>query len=376
MQRIYLDNAATTPLDKEVLDAMMPFLTDDFGNPSSIHSFGRKTKSAIETARKTIAKLLNAVPAEIIFTSGGTEADNMAIRSSVYDLGVKHIITSPVEHHAVLHTAEEISHKEKIKLSFVKLLPDGHIDFKHLEELLQQDSPALVTLMHANNEIGNLLSIKKTGELCAKYGAYFHSDSVQTIGHYAIDTKAVHVHFLSCGAHKFHGPKGVGFLFKSEKIKIKPMMSGGAQERNMRGGTENLYGIVGLGKAMEIAHRDMTEHQKQITEIKMYMVKQLEENIPGVLFNGDYKGACLYTVLNVSLPSHPQGDMFLFQLDLAGIAVSGGSACASGSNKGSHVLTAINADTKRHHIRFSFSKFTTKEEIDFTIEKLKEMYKG
>jgi cysteine desulfurase len=370
MKRIYLDNAATTPMDKEVLEAMLPFMTEEFGNPSSTHGFGRKTKAGIETARKQVASFLNASPSEIIFTSGGTEADNMAILSSVYDLGVKHIITSPIEHHAVIHTVEEICKKEKLKMSLVKITPNGHIDLNHLEELLKQDSPALVTLMHANNEIGNLLPLKRVGELCERYNAFFHSDTVQTMGHYPIDTKAIHVHFLTCGAHKFHGPKGVGFLFKSEKIKIHPMIHGGAQERNLRGGTENLYGIVGLGKALEIAHRDMKAHQNHIQEVKTYMIKRLEETIPGVTFNGDYNGESLYTVLNVSFPPHEQGEMLLFTLDINGIAASGGSACSSGSNKGSHVLGALGVDPNRHNVRFSFSKYTTKEEINYTIEKL------
>lgn len=370
MKRIYLDNAATTPMDKEVLDAMMPFMTDEFGNPSSTHGFGRKTKAGIETARKQVASFLNASPSEIIFTSGGTEADNMAILSSVYDLGVKHIITAPIEHHAVIHTVEEICKKEKLKMSLVKITPNGHIDLSHLEELLKLEAPALVTLMHGNNEIGNLLPLKRVGELCEKYKAFFHSDTVQTMGHYPIDTKALHVHFLTCGAHKFHGPKGVGFLFKSEKIKIHPMIHGGSQERNLRGGTENLYGIVGLGKALEIAHREMKEHQNHIQEVKTYMIKRLEETIPGVTFNGDYLGESLYTVLNVSFPAHEQGEMLLFTLDMNGIAASGGSACSSGSNKGSHVLGALGVDPNRHNVRFSFSKYTTKEEIDYTIEKL------
>lgn len=370
MKRVYLDNAATTALDKEVLDAMLPFMTDEFGNPSSTHGFGRKTKAGIETSRKLIAQLLNASPSEIIFTSGGTEADNMAVHCSVYDLGVKHIITSPIEHHAILHTVEEICKKEKIKMSLVKLTSNGHVDLNHLEELLQEGLPTLVTLMHGNNEVGNLLPLEKVGELCKKYNAYFHSDTVQTMGHYEIDTKKIGVHFLSCGAHKFHGPKGVGFLFKSEKIKMHPLIHGGAQERNLRGGTENLYGIVGLGKAFEIAHRDMKEHQKHVQGIKTYMIQKLEENIAGVTFNGDYKGESLYTVLNVSFPAHENGEMLLFTLDINGIAASGGSACSSGSNKGSHVLGALGVDPKRHNVRFSFCKNTTKEEIDYCVEKL------
>jgi cysteine desulfurase len=376
MQRVYLDNAATTPLDKEVLEAMLPFMTEDFGNPSSTHSFGRKTKAGIETARKLVASFINASPSEIIFTSGGTEADNMAVVSSVNDLGVKRVITSPIEHHAILHTVEEICKKENIKISLVKLTANGHIDLNHLEELLKEGLPTLVTLMHGNNEIGNLLPLKKVGELCEKYKAFFHSDTVQTMGHYPIDVKDIHVHFLSCGAHKFHGPKGVGFLYKSEKLKINPIIHGGAQERNLRGGTENLYGIVGLGKAMEIAHREMKQHQEHIQGIKTYMIKRLEETIPGVTFNGDYLGESLYTVLSVCFPPHENGEMLLFTLDIHGIAASGGSACSSGSNKGSHVLGALGVDAARHNVRFSFSKYTTKEEIDYCIEKLVGIFVG
>ncbi len=370
MQRVYLDNAATTPLDPEVLEAMLPLLKEDFGNPSSTHFFGRRTKSAIETARKQVASYLNALPGEIVFTSGGTEADNLAIRSAVCDLGVRHVITSPAEHHAVLNTVEDICRREKIRMSLVRLTANGHIDLAHLEELLQTEDKSLVSLMHGNNEIGNLLPMKKVGELCEKYEALFHSDTVQTMGHYTIDTRAVPVHFLTCGAHKFHGPKGIGFLYKSDKLKIGPIIHGGSQERNLRGGTENLYGIVGLAKAMEVAYRDLEAHHAHIQGIKTYMIAQLRAHIPGVEFNGDAEGSSLYTVLSVALPHNEKGDMLLFSLDLHGIAASGGSACSSGSNKGSHVLQALCADTDRHHIRFSFSKHTTREEIDYCVSKL------
>lgn len=373
--KVYLDNAATTSLDKEVLNEMLPFMTEHFGNPSSIHSHGRKTKAAIEAARKSVAKLLNASPSEIFFTSGGTEADNMAIRCSIEDLGIKHAITSRIEHHAVLHTLETLESKGLIKLSFVDLLADGHINLNHLEELLKENERSLVSLMHANNELGNLLPIREVGELCKKYDALFHSDTVQTMGHYAIDLKAVHVHFITCAPHKFHGPKGVGMLYINSSVKINPLIFGGAQERNMRGGTENLYGIVGLAKALEFALRDKDAHQKHITEIKEYMIQQLTENIPGVAFNGSYKNNSLYTVLNVRFPKTENAEMLLFSLDIAGISASGGSACSSGTNKGSHVLQGIGADPAFPSVRFSFSKYTTKNEIDYTIEKLKELFK-
>jgi len=372
--KVYLDNAATTALDPEVLEAMLPYMKEHFGNPSSIHAFGRQTRAAIENARKSVAKLLNISPSELFFTSGGTEADNMAIRCSVSDLGVTHIISSPIEHHAVLHTVESLAQEGKAKLSFVKLTANGHIDLEDLEKLLSENSNTLVTLMHANNEIGNLLSLKRVGELCEKYKAIFHSDTVQTMAHYKMDLKELKVHFVNAGAHKFHGPKGVGFIYVSSDVKIHPLIHGGSQERNMRGGTENLYGIVGLAKAFEIAHRDMEAHHKHIQELKTYMIKKLEQNIPGVEFNGDAKGNSLYTVLNVLFPPSEQAEMMLFNLDIAGIAASGGSACTSGSNVGSHVLKGIGSDMNRPSIRFSFCKNNKKEEIDYTVEKLKALF--
>ncbi|MGL5891816.1 MAG: cysteine desulfurase family protein, partial [Bacteroidia bacterium] len=272
--KAYLDNAATTPLDPEVLDAMLPVMKEHFGNPSSIHAWGRQTRSAIEQARKSIARSLNVSPSEIFFTSGGTEADNMAIRCSIEDLKLTHAITSPIEHHAVLHTLEALADSGRIKLSLVRLLPGGHIDLEHLEELLSTNERSFVSLMHANNEIGNLLPIKKVSEICKKYDAILHSDTVQTIGHYNIDLKALHIHFLNGAAHKFHGPKGVGFIYINSEINISPLIHGGAQERNMRGGTENVYGIVGLAKALEISLRDLDEHQKHIQGLKNYMISQ------------------------------------------------------------------------------------------------------
>ncbi len=316
--KIYLDNAATTQIDSEVIETMLPVLRDTYGNPSSIHNFGRKTKALIEVSRKQVASYINVSPGEIFFTSGGTEADNMAIRCAIEDLNIKRAITSKIEHHAVLHTLEILEKKGKIKLDFVKLKPDGHVDLEDLERLLSDDGrpmtdekkhqtsdighQSFVSLMHANNEIGNLLPLKKVAELCQKYNAVFHSDTVQTMGHYAIDLSKIPVDFITCSAHKFHGPKGIGFLYINGNIKISPLIFGGAQERNMRGGTENVYGIVGLAKALEIAHRDMNEHQQHIQELKNYMIEQLEKNIPGVQFNGDVKGSSLYTVLSVLLP--------------------------------------------------------------------------
>lgn len=372
--KVYLDNAATTPLDKEVLAEMLPYMSEHFGNPSSIHSYGRKTRAALEGARKMVAKSLNVSPSEIFFTSGGTEADNMAIHCSIHDLGIKHAITSRIEHHAVLHTLEKLEKEGSIKLSFVNLTSKGHVDLTHLEELLKNNERSLVSLMHANNEIGNLLPLKEVGEICSTYNAIFHSDTVQTMGHYEIDLQKVKIHFVTCAAHKFHGPKGVGFLYKSGQVKINPMIYGGGQERNMRGGTENLYGIIGLAKALEIALRDLDQHQKHIIGIKNYMIEQLKTAIPAIEFNGACTENCLYTVLNVRFPHTENAEMLLFNLDIAGIAASGGSACSSGSDLGSHVLKGIGTDVTRPSIRFSFSKHSTKEEIDYTVSKLKELF--
>lgn len=374
MKKIYLDNAATTPLAPEVLEVMMPFLKEDFGNPSSTHSFGRKTKNIIEITRRNIANHLNADPNEIIFTSGGTEADNMALRCAVTDLGVKRIITSPIEHHAVGHTADHLKEIMNIEVDLVKIKEDGHIDLDHLETLLQKDTSTLVSLMHANNEIGNLLPIKKVSDLCRKHNAYFHSDTVQTMGHYAFDIKELDIDFLTCAAHKLHGPKGVGFLFIKNNIQINQFITGGSQERKHRGGTENLYGIVGLGKALDLAFQDLESHQNHVQELKSYMIDELLTIDDQIKFNGDIQPEhSLYTVLNVCFPKNEQNSMLLFSLDIKGIAASGGSACSSGSNTGSHVLAELPHSNECQSIRFSFSRYTTKKEIDFALEKIKEL---
>jgi cysteine desulfurase len=371
---IYLDNAATTRLDDEVIEAILPYMREHFGNPSSIHSYGRVTRAAIEKSRKSIASLLNAAPAEIFFTSGGTEANNMALTRTIADLGITHAITAPTEHHAVLHTLEVLAHEGKIKLSIVNLDEKGAVDLNHLEELLSNNSRSLVSLMHANNEIATRIPLKTIAEMVKKHNGIFHTDTVQTMGHYALDLNDIPVDFLSCAAHKFHGPKGVGFIYIRSGTGIQPFIYGGAQERNMRGGTENLYGIIGLAKALEIAYRDLHEHETHIKGLKNYMISRLNEVIPGVAYNGDISDDSLYTVLNVSFPPSSVGDMLLFSLDINGIAVSGGSACSSGSNVGSHVLQALNTDPTRANVRFSFSKYNTKEEIEFTINKLQEIF--
>ncbi len=377
MNRIYLDNAATTPIDKAVIEAMLPMMEMNFGNPSSIHGHGREVRSSVERARKNIAGLLNASPAEITFTSGGTEADNMAIIRSIEAFGITHAITSFLEHHAVLHTLEYLAKKGKIKLSFVGLDSKGHVDLTHLEELLRDNPKTLVSLMHGNNEVGNLLDMIIVGQMCEDYGAIFHSDTVQTMGHYPHDLQQMKVDFLVGAAHKFHGPKGVGFLYINSKNKIQPLIHGGSQERNMRGGTENVYGIVGMAKALEIAYSGMNEHRQHIESLKGRMITKLRQNIEDIQFNGDSDNLekSLYTVLNVAFPPSDEGDMFIFNLDINKISVSGGSACTSGSDIGSHVLTALNVPSDRPSVRFSFSKYNTVEEVDFVVEKLVEMVK-
>ena len=374
MKRIYLDNAATTALDTHVLEAMMPYLTTHFGNPSSIYSYGRESRMAIENARKSVAKTLGAHPAEIFFTSGGTESSNTAILAAVRDLGCKHIISSKIEHHATLHTVEHLHNTGEVAVSYVNTLPDGHIDIADLERLLSESKEkCLVTLLHANNEIGNMLDLNAVGNLCKTYEAIFHSDTVQTVGHFPFDLKNTAVHFITGAGHKFHGPKGSGILYVSESVKIKPFIHGGAQERNMRAGTENVYGIVGFAKALEIASDNFEQDSEYISSIKLYMLQQLKEHFATVSFNGDPLGRSLYTVLSVNFPKTEKSEMLLFNLDINNICASGGSACSSGADAGSHVIRAINNNPDQVTVRFSFCKHNKKEEIDLVIEKLKEI---
>ena len=375
MKNIYFDNAATTPIDSRVVDAMIPILKENFGNPSSIHSNGRIARSVIEKSRKQVASFFNSNPSEFFFTSGGTEADNMILRCCVEDLGVTHIITSRLEHHAVLHTAEELRDAEGVKLSLVNVCSKGIIDLNHLEELLKLGGKTLVSLMHANNEIATKLPLKEVGEICKEYDALFHSDTVQTMGHYSFDFSDLNLHFATCAAHKFNGPKGIGFLYMRSDAQLKPMITGGAQERNMRAGTENIYGIVGLAKALELAYDGLEEHHRDIQILKSYMIKRLKEEISGVSFNGDSESTdSLYTVLNVCFPNSDVDEMFLYHLDIEGISVSGGSACSSGSNIGSHVLRGIGTSMERPSVRFSFGRFNTIAEVDKTVEVLTKIY--
>jgi cysteine desulfurase len=374
MSRIYFDNAATTMLDESVFKSMLPFFTEKFGNPSSIYSFGRETRMAIEVARKSVAKILNAHPAEIFFTSGGTESNNTAIYASVRDLGCKHIISSIIEHHAVTHTIEHLQHAGLVKVSYVNILSNGHIDMTHLDALLKNSSEkTLVSLMHANNEIGNMIDIFAVGELCKKYQAIFHSDTVQTVGHFPFDLRKTPVHFITGAAHKFHGPKGIGLLYINENIAIKPFIFGGGQERNMRAGTENIYGIVGFSKAFELATENYNKDRTHIEQLKKYMHDELVLNFPGICFNGDSFGQSLYTVLSVCFPKNEKSELLLFNLDINNICASGGSACSSGAEAGSHVIRAVNNNPNQVTVRFSFCKNNTTNEIDEVIKKLKEL---
>ena len=371
---IYFDNAATTPLDKKVLKEMLPYLTEFFGNPSSAYSYGRSTRLAIENARKTVARLLGVKPSTIFFTSGGTESNNTAIAASIRDLGSTHIITSEIEHHAVLHTVEYYSHQNQVSVSYVKLASDGNIDYSDLECQLEEQANAghkcLVSLMHANNEIASLLDVKWVSKLCENFNAIFHSDCVQTVGHYPLDLLDLGVHFISGASHKFHGPKGVGVLYVKEGLKIKPLIYGGGQERSMRAGTENTYGIVGFAKALELAMEEFQKDSSYISGLKDYMKKRLIETIPGVSFNGP--DSSLYTILSVNFPKSAASDSLVIKMDMEGVCVSGGSACSSGADSGSHVIKALHNLNNSTTIRFSFSKYNTFEEINQVINILQE----
>lgn len=374
MNRIYLDNAATTAVDEAVVQAMIPYLTQKFGNPSSIYSFGRETRMAVESARKTVARLLGAQPAEIFFTSGGTESNNFAIQSSVRDLGCTRIITSRVEHHAVLHTIEFLEQQQQVKVEYVKLLPNGHVDLEDLERRLSAaGEKTLVSLMHGNNEIGNLLPLERVGQLCRAHGAYFHSDTVQTVGHFPMQLESLQVDFATGAAHKFHGPKGVGILYVNQRVKIHPLVFGGGQERNMRAGTENVYGIVGFSRALELATERHASDLAHITDVKSYMHEQLKARFPEVSFHGDCLGQSLYTVLNVGFPKNDKSEMLLMNMDIRHICASGGSACSSGAESVSHVIQTLMPVEDRVVVRFSFCRHNTREEVDQVIQVLSEL---
>ena len=373
---VYFDNAATTPLDPEVLAAMLPFLSQHYGNPSSLHGPGRQVRAAIENARKTVAHLLNASPAEISFTSGGTEADNYAAFGSVRALGLKHALTSRLEHHAVLHPLQVMAKAGEIELHYLRHDAQGRFDLGHLEELLAAQPRSFVSLMHANNEIGNLNDLAAIGEICARHEAVFHTDTVQTMGHYPLDVQQLKAHFLVGAAHKFHGPKGVGFLYTRAGMRVSSLIHGGSQERNVRSGTENAYGIVGLAKALEVALRDVGAHRTHVQGLKDRFIARLKAEIQDVRFNGLSERAdhSLYTVLSVSLPPSAISEMLLFNLDISKIAASGGSACSSGAQTGSHVLEALGCDPGRATVRFSMSKMNTAAEVDYAVTALAKLY--
>ena len=373
--RVYFDNAATTPILDEVIEDMNRSMRENFGNPSSIHREGRTARAAVEQARKVVAQSLGASIGEIFFTSCGTESNNMVLKNAVRDLGVKRIISSPIEHHCVLHTVERIGKDNQVEIQQVRLNEQGHVDLAHLRDLLEQEMPGktLVSLMHANNEIGTMIDLKEVGELCAENGAYFHSDTVQTIGYFPIDLSQLKVNFISGSAHKFHGPKGVGFVYINSDNILQPYLDGGAQERNMRGGTENIYGIVGLAKALELAVMAMDERRAYISGIRAYFKEEIKKHFPEVTFNGDPDGRAHYKLLSVDFPPSDKADLILFNLDIAGISVSGGSACSSGIDTGSHVIGALKPDSDRHTVRFSFSHLNTREEVDQVIGKIREI---
>ena len=375
-KRVFLDNASTTPIAPEIIDMMSEMMKSHFANPSSVHSYGRESKIVVEGARKKIAELLNTSPGSIFFTSGGTEADNMAIKCAIHDHKITHAITSRLSHHAVLFPLEDLEKEGLIKLSYVDIDKSGVISMSHLKELLSSNPRTFVSIMHANNEIGTIQDIKVIGDICKEHNAIFHSDTVQTMAHFPFDMQKLNVDFMAASAHKFHGPKGVGFVYISENIRIKPLLRGGGQERNMRAGTENIYGIAALAMAMEMAYKNLQEETDYIKGLKIYMIEKLQAELEDVQFYGKCTDMdnSLYTVLSCHFPETDIAEMLLFNLDILGVACSGGSACASGGSKGSHVLTEIVPESKRPGIRFSFSKYSTKEDIDFTIDKLKELF--
>lgn len=377
MQKIYLDNAATTPMSTEVIETVTDVMKVAFGNPSSTHQYGRSAKVLVEKARKNIAKQFNVTASEIVFTAGGSEADNLIITNAVLNLGVKRIITSKIEHHAVLHTVQALNQEQKIEVDYVNITEKGEVDYKHLQELLGEKTKTLVSLMYINNELGNILDIELVCEICVKNKAYFHSDTVQGIAHFKIDLQKTPIDFIAASAHKFHGPKGVGFAIIKKGFGIKPLLIGGEQERGARAGTENVPSIVGMEVALTKAIEKLSEERTYITGLKKYFITQLKNNFRDIEFNGNSadEKKSTYLILNVRFPK--EIPMLLFSLDLKGIAVSGGSACQSGSNKGSHVLNAILTEEEalKTSVRFSFSKYNTKEELDYVIEVLKGLVK-
>ena len=378
--KVYFDNAATTPLYPEVVEKITEVLSNTYGNPSSTHALGRGAKSLIEYSRKQIAKELNALPSEIIFTSGGTEADNFILHSCVRDLGVQVIISSLIEHHAVLHTLEVLAKEYPIQIVYVNLTERGDIDLQHLKNLLEQytEKKVLVSLMHLNNEIGNILPLKEVAILCKEKGAYFHSDTVQSVGHYPINLQEISVDFITASAHKFHGPKGVGFAFIRKGIVLHSIITGGEQEKGLRAGTEAVHNIAGMEVAFNLCYKNLDKNTEKLKNLKQYFIHQLKHHFPEIVFNGTSESLeeSSYAIVNVGFPAlQHQDNTLLFQLDLKGIACSKGSACQSGSVQVSHVLSAFMPKEALQYpsLRFSFSAFNTIEEVDFLIESLKEI---
>ncbi|HBL38923.1 MAG TPA: cysteine desulfurase [Flavobacteriales bacterium] len=373
---VYLDNAATTSVAPEVIQAMVPVLTEMFGNPSSSHAVGRRSRVIIEQSRRSVAAHMHCHPSSIYFTSGGTEADNLALRSAVRDLGCTRIITSEAEHSAVIKTAKSLERSAGVQLDLVRHESDGQVDLVHLGELLALPGKAIVSLMHANNEVAIVQDLDRIGKICREAGALFHSDTVQTMCHYAFDLSTLPVDFITCSAHKFHGPKGIGFLYIRQGLQLGGQIEGGSQERAVRGGTESTHNIVGLTRAMRLAYDDLDAHVLHVRSLKKRMVDGLNAHFPDVRFNGNSdQPDRLYTVLNVSFPPHPKSGMALFLLDLEGVACSGGSACSSGATLGSHVLRALNYhDSDRASLRFSFGRYNTEEEVDYALEAIKRVF--
>lgn len=373
--RIYLDNAASTPIYPEVIELIHNLMQENFGNPSSIHNYGRQSKVIIEESRLKIANIINTNPGSIFFTSSGTEGDNMSIYSTISDYQISHAITSPLSHHAVLYPLEDLSNKGEIQLSYVEVDKNGMINLDNLDRLLRENHKSFVSIMHANNEIGTIQDLQAIADICKSHDVIFHSDAVQTIGHFPFNMQEINLDILVASGHKFHGPKGVGFVYINNNLKISPFIKGGGQERNMRSGTENIYAIAGMAKAMELSYKTLIEDTKYIKDLKSYMIENLKKHIPGIAFYGnciDLENS-LYTILNVSMPEIKDLDMLLFNLDIMGIACSSGSACSSGVSKKSHVISYLDPDSNRASLRFSFSKYNTKSELDYVVKKLKEL---
>lgn len=372
MKKVYLDNAATTAIDPEVIREMTRVMQEDFGNPSSTHSFGRQAKNTLELSRKSIAKSINALSSEIVFTSGGTESNNWVLRNAAQVLKIERIISSKIEHHAVLHVVESLKKEFDITVEYVNVMPNGEVDITHLVALLSDAKKTLVSLMHVNNEIGTILDLELVSRICKQHQAYFHSDTIQSIGKIQFDLQQLPIDFLVASAHKFHGPKGVGFMFVRKGLEIQPMLFGGEQEKGLRPGTESIHNIAGMAKALELSLAHLETNQQHISDLKAYVITQFQENFPGFKINGNAEG--FYNIVNIQLPfSEDKTAMILFHLDMKGISVSRGSACQSGSVKPSHVLAEILSDdaVRKPSLRISFSSENSKADIDYLIVALK-----